>query len=120
MPWVSRDATGTVDGIYPLGAVIGVAEEWLEDNSAEVVAFLNPPPPPIESVSSRQFKLQLLAAGLLDSVDAWVKTQDRATQISYEYSGEFVKESPMMATGFQAMGFTDQQIDDFFTAASKL
>ncbi len=72
------------------------------------------------SVSARQFKLQLLAAGLLDQVDAWVKTQSQAVQIAYEYSGSFVRTEPMMAAGFAAMGFTDQQIDDFFTAASKL
>ncbi|WP_348633052.1 hypothetical protein [Rhizobium sp. CCGE532] len=41
-------------------------------------------------------------------------------QIAYEYSGSFVKSSPMMQEGFQAMGFTPQQIDDFFTAAAKL
>lgn len=76
--------------------------------------------PPVESVSSRQFKLQLLAAGLLDQVDAWIATQPKAVQIAYEYSGSFVRSEPMMATGFQAMGFTDQQIDDFYTAASKL
>ncbi len=75
---------------------------------------------PVESVSARQFKLQLLAAGLLDQVDAWVKTQSHAVQIAYEYSGSFVRTEPMMAAGFAAMGFTDQQIDDFFTAASKL
>ncbi|MDL2408734.1 hypothetical protein PY650_24445 [Rhizobium calliandrae] len=74
----------------------------------------------VTSVSARQFKLQLLAAGLLDQVDAWVKTQDRATQIAYEYSGSFVKSSPMMQQGFAAMVFTSQQIDDFFTAAAKL
>ncbi|AGB73755.1 hypothetical protein RHSP_12285 [Rhizobium freirei PRF 81] len=73
-----------------------------------------------EMVSARQFKLQLLAAGLLDQVDGWVKTQDRSVQIAYEYSGSFVKSSPMMQEGFQAMGFTPQQIDDFFTGAAKL
>lgn len=72
------------------------------------------------SVSSRQFKLQLLAAGLLDQVDAWIATQTRAVQIAFEYSGSFVRDEPMMATGFKAMGFTDAQIDDFFAAASKL
>lgn len=73
-----------------------------------------------DSVSARQFKLQLLAVGLLDNVDSWVKTQSRAVQIAYEYSGSFVRTEPMMATGFKAMGFADKQIDDFFTAAMAL
>lgn len=72
------------------------------------------------SVSARQFKLQLLAAGFLDQVDAWVKTQGRAVQIAYEYSGSFVRTEPMMTAGFTALGFTDAEIDAFFTAASKL
>ncbi|MBX5148064.1 hypothetical protein HJB50_24340 [Rhizobium lentis] len=76
--------------------------------------------PPVESVSSRQFKLQLLAAGLLDQVDAWIATQPREVQIAYEYSGTFVRSSPMMQAGFEAMGFTNEQTVAFFTAASKL
>ncbi|WP_197730883.1 hypothetical protein [Rhizobium leguminosarum] len=74
----------------------------------------------VEQVSCRQFKLQLLADGLLDQVDAWVAAQSKAVQIAYEYSGTFVKDSPMMTAGFAAMGFTSQQIDAFFEAAARL
>ncbi|MBY5867085.1 hypothetical protein HFN58_20035 [Rhizobium leguminosarum] len=74
---------------------------------------------PINSVSARQFKLQLLSRGLLDNVDDWVATQSRDVRIGHEYSGTFVKYSPMMAAGFAAMGFTDKQIVAFFIAASK-
>lgn len=96
-----------------------------EMTAEEVAAFeasvsgLNEPQP-VTSVSARQFKLQLLAAGLLDTVDAWIATQSRAVQIAYEYSGAFVRTEPMMAAGFAAMGFTEEQIDGFFTAASNL
>lgn len=96
-----------------------------EMTAEEVAAFeasvsgLNEPQP-VTSVSARQFKLQLLAAGLLDTVDAWIATQSRAVQIAYEYSGTFVRTEPMMAAGFAAMGFTEEQIDGFFTAASNL
>lgn len=77
-------------------------------------------PAPVANVSARQFKLQLLAAGLLDQVDAWVASQPRAVQIAFEYSGTFVRNEPMMAQGFADMGFTEGQIDAFFEAASKL
>ncbi|WP_245437573.1 hypothetical protein [Neorhizobium tomejilense] len=83
------------------------------------VWFDRPEFPPA-SVTARQFKLQLVAAGLIDSVDAWIFTQDRATQVAYEYSGSFVRNEPMMQAGFAAMGFSPEQIDDFFLAASKL
>lgn len=73
-----------------------------------------------DSVSSRQFKLQLLADGFLDDVEAWIAAQDRAVQIAYENSGSFVRAEPMMQAGFAALGFTEEQGDAFFTAAALL
>ncbi|HJP68646.1 MAG TPA: hypothetical protein VJ846_07070 [Sphingomicrobium sp.] len=112
-------SNGVIVGIYGYPCA-GIAEEELPNDDAEVIAWRNPPPAPVVSVSSRQFKLQLLAAGLLDTVDAWIATQSRAVQIAYEYSGTFVRTEPMMAAGFAAMGFTEEQIDAFFTAAAAL
>jgi hypothetical protein len=100
--------------------VDGVEADMTPDEEAAFIASIEPVQTVPESVSSRQFKLQLLAAGLLDQVNGWIATQSRAVQIAYEYSGSFVRTAPMMTEGFQAMGFTDQQIDDFFTAAAKL
>jgi len=103
-------------------------QEFISNNGlrkwadGEVVAYAPPPPTPptVTSVSSRQFKLQLLAAGLLDQVDAWIATRSKAVQIAYEYSGTFVRTEPMMVAGFAAMGFTEEQIDAFFEAAARL
>lgn len=100
----------------------GVEYEMTEEEIAAFeasVAGLNAPQP-VASVSARQFKLQLLAAGLLDQVDGWVATQSKAVQIAYEYSGTFVRTDPMMADGFAAMEFTEEQIDEFFTSAAAL
>lgn len=83
-------------------------------------AWGGPPADVPGSVSARQFKLQLLAAGLLDEVEAWIGVQDRAVQIAYENSSSFVRGSPMMQSGFAALGFTTEQIDDFFNAAAHL
>lgn len=86
-----------------------------------VITIRPAPPEPIpDSVSARQFKLQLLAGGLLDSVEAWVAAQDRAVQIAFEYSGSFVRGEPMMQQGFADLGFTAEQIDAFFLDAAKL
>lgn len=43
--FVSRDAQGNIDGVYAYFCA-GIAEEEIESDNAEVVAFLNPPPPP--------------------------------------------------------------------------
>ncbi|WP_376704674.1 hypothetical protein RQ479_07985 [Mesorhizobium sp. ISC25] len=82
-------------------------------------------PPPIEPVipdrvSARQFKLQLLNAGLLAEVENWIAAQGPAVQIAYDNSGSFVRADPMMQAGFAALGFTGAQIDIFFSAASDL
>ena len=63
------------------------------------------------SVSSRR---------LLEEVDAWSASQSKAVQIAYAYSGSFVGTEPMMAAGLATMGFTEEQIDAFFTAAAAL
>lgn len=116
MPYAQRE-NGAIVGVFA-NRQKGYADEFLPDDAPEVVAFLGPKA--ADTVSSRQFKLQLLAAGLLDQVGAWVAQQPRDIQIAYEYSGAFVRSSPMMMEGFAIMGFTAKQIDDFFAAASKL
>ena len=93
--------------------------EW-EAAGGAIAPYVEPPEPIPQSVSARQFKLQLLAAGLLVQVEAFISSQGRAVQIAYESSGSFVRSEPMMQSGFAAMGFTDQQIDQFFVAAAKL
>ncbi|RWQ41881.1 MAG: hypothetical protein EOS21_11895 [Mesorhizobium sp.] len=71
-------------------------------------------------VSARQFRMQLRKSGLLPAVAAWVAAQDPLVQDSFEYSGEFVRSEPMMAAGFTALGFSSEQVDDFFATAAAL
>lgn len=97
-----------------------IERDMTEDELASLAQIQSVFDTSVDAVSARQFKLQLLAAGLIDQVDAWIASQSRAVQIAFEYSGSFVRDEPMMASGFAAMGFTDAQIDAFFEAASKL
>lgn len=78
------------------------------------------PPPVPDVVSRRQFMMQLHIAGLKASVEAWVEQQDDLTQIAYRESATFQRSDPMMQAGFAALGYTEQQGDEFFTAASAL
>lgn len=114
--YVNKDETGKITAWSDYFCET-IAETPVSDE--ELAEFLNAPKA-VETVSARQFKLQLLAAGLLDQVDAWIATQSKAVQIAYEYSGTFVRTEPMMAAGFAAMGFTEEQIDAFFNAAAEL
>jgi hypothetical protein len=88
--------------------------------AGNVAAYVAPDPVVPDRVTARQFKLQLLASGLLDQVETWIASQDQAVQIAYANSGTFLRTEPMMATGFSALGFTSEQIDAFFTAAAAL
>ncbi|WP_027162324.1 hypothetical protein [Mesorhizobium sp. WSM1293] len=86
-------------------------------------AFSAPPTPAPgvpDSVSARQFHLQLSVAGLRDQVTTWIGQQPVEVQDAFEYSGSFLRSEPMMETGFAALGCTSAQIDAFFTAAALL
>ena len=93
---------------------------FAEASAGDVAPYVPAPAPIPDRVTARQFKLQLLAAGLLDQVEAWIASQSQAVQIAYSNSGTFVRDEPMMQAGFAALGFTPEQIDAFFAAAAAL
>lgn len=114
-------AAGAYVDALPEGA--GVTHIDTEENLTDVLAAYDLPGPTVrvpDRVTSRQFKLALLSAGLLSSVEAWIVTQSQAVQIAYANSGTFVRSEPMMQSGFAILGFTEEQIDAFFTAAAAI
>lgn len=72
-----------------------------------------------KNITLRQAKLQLLADGFLDDVEALI-TVDRRSQIEWEYANEVYRQSPLIEGIKGALGLTDKQIDDMFITASKL
>jgi hypothetical protein len=110
------------DDYRPEEAWVEAEPHWLAGGTVENGVY-SPPEiasPIPDSVSARQFKMQLAIAGLRATVEAWIDQQDELTQIAYHNSGAFVRAEPMMQTGFTALGFTDEQIDAFFVAAAEL
>ncbi|MBZ9603954.1 hypothetical protein [Phyllobacterium chamaecytisi] len=73
-----------------------------------------------DRVTRRQFRLQLIDAGLIEHVEGWIATQDVRTQAAYVDSGTFVRTDEMLVLGFDALGFTEEQVDQFFTEAAGL
>lgn len=73
-----------------------------------------------DAVSARQMKLALLGAGLLDNIEAFVSSQDRAVQISWEYATEFHRGDPLLAGMAKAFGMTGEQVDEIFRTAAGL
>lgn len=90
-----------------------------------VIEYIEPDPEPIpeeipDRVTSRQFKFRLLDMGLYEIVEGWVNSQDKRTQIGFETSSTFYKEDEMIQTGFKALGFTSEEVDNFFIEAGKI
>lgn len=72
------------------------------------------------SCSPAQGRLALLAAGLLDTVEAWVVTQQRAVQIEYESRTEWRRDWPLIEQARVALGWTQDRVDALFQAAGSL
>jgi len=81
------------------------------------------PEPQVPLVVSRfQALAALMQAGLLDDVTAWANDSntDPLHTLAFETATEFWRDSPTLAAGAAAMGWTEQQLDDLFTAAAQI
>lgn len=113
--------------LLPDGAGIGWAWTAEAGFQAPVVPQTELPATPLVpvSVSMRQAKRALLAAGLLDLADQAIAgipddTARRAAQIDWTSATDVRRDWPLVASIAQALGLTDQQIDALFVAASQL
>lgn len=73
-----------------------------------------------DRLSRRKFKMQLEISGLTNAVEAWIDAQPKLIKIAFRESGEFVRTDAMLQKGFTDLGFTQAQIDAFFTAGDAL
>lgn len=72
-------------------------------------------------ISRRQAKQALLQAGLLDVAEAAIAASaDRAAQIDWADAQEFRREWATLISMQNALGLTDEQIDDLFRLAATL
>lgn len=109
-------------------SITGSAITWLDEQQTrptdeEIAAWIAAPPQMVpETVSAAQARLALLAAGLLDPVDAAVAAAvsggNRALGVWFEYATEWRRDSPHIAALGPALGLSSAQIDDLFVAAA--
>ena len=97
---------------------VTLSDELLTELGFEYTADTIENPIP-QTITPRQFRLQLLALGLLDEVEAMANT-DKATQIWFEYSLDFQRNHEMLIASATALGLSDESMDTFFIEASKL
>lgn len=70
-------------------------------------------------ITPRQLRLQLLALGLLDDVEA-LCANDRSMSIWFEYSIDFQRNHKMLTEMATQLGMSEEDIDTFFIEASKI
>lgn len=94
---------------------------------ADTITWPEPPAPPApvpESVTMRQARLALHAAGLLAGVDAAIASMQEpaktAAAIEWEYASEVERNAGLVPAMAAALGMTDAQIDDLFITAATL
>lgn len=85
-----------------------------------IAPYEPPPAQPITQITMRQCRLQLLASGLLDDVDAMVLQADRAVRIDWEYATVVDRSSPLVESIGLSLGLSNDDIDNLFTEASKI
>lgn len=93
------------------------------ENGNWVIRTVDPstlPPTVPDFVTSRQLRLFLLQSDMLDDVETIVATEDRATQIQWEYATEFHRNDPLLNQLATQLGITQEALDQFFIEASQI
>ncbi len=116
LKYVQRDGQDRIVGVFA-NPQPGIAEEALPADQAVLWTPANPVP---QSVTPRQARLALLAAGLLDQVEAAIAAGPRADRITWEFAAEVRRDYAMIANLGASLGLTAGQIDDLFRAAAAL
>jgi hypothetical protein len=80
-----------------------------------------PTPAPVpQSVSPRQARTALRAAGLLSDVNAAVAAAGEQAQIDWDYALEIRRDDALIASMAASLNITNEQIDDLFRAAAQV
>lgn len=74
----------------------------------------------VTTVSPRQARLALFAAGILDQVEAAVKAAGGAVQITWDYATQIDRHDPLISSIGSSLGLTEDQIDLIFQQAATL
>ena len=98
----------------------GQVEEGWDWNGS---TFTAPPEPEVvapQSISMRQCRLQLLADGLLQTVEDQIAVMDDTSKITWEYATVVERNDPLTGVFKIILGLTDEQMDTMFMSASAL
>lgn len=104
---------------YPWNWFDLASKEDLRDHgfTVEVEPEVTPVP---KTVTPRQARLALDAAGLLETVTQVVAVSPKAVQITWEFATEVNRDDPLINAMKNALGLSDTQLDKLFITAATL
>lgn len=93
-----------------------------EDLKAHGIAVEELPDPVVipRSITPRQARLALNAAGLLDKVEQAVAASDKSVQIAWDFATEINRDDPIIAAMKDSLGISDDALDEMFKSAVAL
>lgn len=115
-----------VDSLDAIAGLIAADTGTIGDSVVDGVIVPQPEPPAKvpQSVTMRQARLALHAAGLLSSVDAAIASmqepQKTAAQIEWEYASAVERNAGLVPAMAAALGMSEADIDDLFIVAATL
>lgn len=112
---VTNDGTGPVISAWHSTTVVQPSQAAIEAVDTDALLAVSAIP---QTVSPRQARLALLAAGLLDQVEAAVNAAGGATKVSWDFATQINREDPLIAAIGAAIPLTSDQIDTLFKYAA--
>lgn len=115
-----------VDSLDAMPGLIAADTESIGDGVVDgvIVPAPTPPVPVPQSVTMRQARLALHAAGLLAGVDAAIASMQEpaktAAAIEWEYASAVERNAGLVPAMAAALGMSEADIDDLFIAAAAL
>ena len=92
--------------------------EVVELSPAEIAAIPAPEPVKVSTISPRQIRQVLTAAGLRAQVEAAISSGDQDLKDWWMFSTAFEREHPVLVSMAQALGLSPEQVEDLFKQAS--
>lgn len=119
---IEAESVAVASGLFPDATCIEATEGgigWLWDGQT-----LTPPPPVPEpvptSVNMAQARQQLIRLGAYETVNNSISSMSLEAQVDWEYRTSVDRSFPLVAAMQQLLGWTDAEMDTFFTEAGKL
>ena len=93
-----------------------ILPDLVQMTDEEVQAHLNPPqaPTPIPTLTPRQVRFVLNAAGLRETVEAMVAQADQYTKDWWEFSEEYKHDHPVLVQMAGQLSLTPEQVEQMF------